>query len=181
MSAREFFRRLDEFHDLPSVIYPGGQGAWLYCLEDPLDNTVRYIGVTGSPKSRLHWHLKEPTRCLKAWFDDLAVYGRQPRLRVLGKVGRSNWDDVEASWILYFRERAAIYNEHHGGAWKTRRGKQVETRGRPRFRGKKEPPVKKKRRKVRFKRPPSVTVVNTAPLPKEPPLGRRLLVAEFDE
>lgn len=58
---------------------------WLYVLEDPRTNAVRYVGSTTNPEKRMERHLS-PLSWIglkKTWFEDLRDAGLKPRMRII--------------------------------------------------------------------------------------------------
>jgi hypothetical protein len=120
----------------------------IYALLDPEDNTVRYVGITISPSSRLKHHRNNQSknRELRHW---LSTLPDGPKLMVLATVSREVWARAERSWIAYVRSQGAIYNIHDGGSstafWasrpknkrpkKHRRGKKKKRSRHPKGRG----------------------------------------------
>ena len=113
--AEKAFSRLSDHPKLPPIYESSPKKIWLYALVDPRDQTVRYIGVTGAPKSRLHWHMQDPLACTRDWIRELGSVGEQPLLVVLGRTCKTHWQAVERSWISFFRWRGGLYNESDGG------------------------------------------------------------------
>lgn len=127
--ARDGFKRLDEVGHLPRRDrYFGGRYVYLYALIDPRDQTVRYIGVTGKPRTRLHLHIRNQLPCLKPWFEDLFYWGFAPEMHILQKISFSVWEEVERVWIAFFKSHAKLLNHSRGGTWKDKEG---ETHGAP--------------------------------------------------
>ncbi len=139
------YKRLDQVGVLPAILCRSTKTTSLYALLDPRDRTVRYIGVSVSPVSRLRWHLEKPARCLSLWLLELKREGLEPELRVLGRTCVDTWQDTERSWISFFRGHAELLNEHEGGKWSG--GKKKSSGGKPRFSGERQKQKKKKAKK----------------------------------
>lgn len=110
-----------------------GYLCWIYCLVDPRDGTVRYVGGSRCPKDRLRQHRYAPGKTIVGWVRELALEGKAPSLRVLGCA--VNPREAEAEWIAFFRERGKLYNVSDGGEYLPIRAKKERTRPRRKYRG----------------------------------------------
>jgi hypothetical protein len=74
--------------------------AFIYCLRDPRDGKVRYVGKAKDPKARLREHLKS-VDCpgLARWLGKLKALQRRPEIQVLEPVRQGNWERREQYWI----------------------------------------------------------------------------------
>lgn len=85
-----------------------GEITHIYCLSDPRDGTVRYVGKADNPSRRLLHHLKP--HLLKArtqknsWIRKLLSIGMKPLVRVLEKVEAVKWEEREKYWIAHLRK-----------------------------------------------------------------------------
>jgi|SRR6185312_3917999 len=98
---------------------PDLQGPWLiYALVDPVDDCIRYVGVTGeSLETRLAGHLAQPTnRKMREWLDALKAAGAKPTIRLLIAVDHG-WQRAERAWIAWFLRRGELLNVDPGGLW----------------------------------------------------------------
>lgn len=94
---------------------------FIYTLSEPNTTTVRYVGLTGDPTTRLAAHLSGHKVLKKShrrhWLNKLKVNGLVPTMRVVG-IAR---DAVEASalecyWIRFYKERGySLVNYTKGG------------------------------------------------------------------
>lgn len=85
--------------------------AIIYCLKDPRDQAIKYVGVTVKAlKDRLHVHLacakRNSDRPVCAWISELAELDLQPLAEVLEDVslGCSGYER-EVHWIRFLREQ----------------------------------------------------------------------------
>lgn len=78
---------------------------FIYCLIDPRNGKVRYIGKANEPKKRLKDHCN-PARYKAThkfnWIKQLRELGLKPYLRILEKVLIKDWKIREKHWIRYF-------------------------------------------------------------------------------
>ncbi len=104
--------------ELPIVPVSSSRGTVLYLLLDPLDKTVRYVGVSSRPFTRLQFHIEQPgNHLLRSWVAGLRAMHVEPILHIVGEVGERDWEKAERDWISFFRSKGLLYNVHHGGAF----------------------------------------------------------------
>ena len=87
--------------------------AYVYTLNDPDDNAVRYVGCTGNPITRYSQHLKQEDNTEKyAWVKSLAAEGKRPVMRIVCIVERSDAEDMETLWIRrHIQKGADLFNK----------------------------------------------------------------------
>lgn len=78
----------------------------IYCLRDPRDQAVRYVGKTAQTlSSRLRGHLNDAKRTSKRrvcqWISELTILGLAPEIEVLEETGEG-WPEREVHWIEHF-------------------------------------------------------------------------------
>lgn len=74
---------------------------FIYALCEPDTRTVRYIGKADNPEKRLRGHVinvKDTTHKVN-WIRSLLATGQSPKLVVLRKVPKSEWQDWERRYI----------------------------------------------------------------------------------
>lgn len=101
----------------PEAVVPGDGPVAIYVLVDPRDSTVRYVGRTFSPATRLTGHVSAAatsTRVMRAWVEELKAIDRRPTMTVMERATRDVYHAVEARWIAYYRARGEIYNLRDG-------------------------------------------------------------------
>lgn len=98
------------------------QSAFIYCLKDPRDLKIRYVGKTCvGLKERLHVHLavakRHPGRPVCAWIIELEELELCPLMEVLEHVAPLRDEhEREVFWISYMREQGvSLLNCTDGG------------------------------------------------------------------
>ena len=85
---------------------------YIYALEDPNTNEVRYIGKSDAPKSRCANHLAMSKADVnihkKRWIAKLKRNGQKPNLIILERVPEREWQDRERWWIQHGRVLAGL-------------------------------------------------------------------------
>lgn len=96
----------------------------IYALSDPLDDCVRYVGMTRTNLgTRIHRHLKEPTNAaMRRWFAYVRKIGLSPRITALEYVNETEWEDAERGWVYWFKQRGQLLNVDPGGKYRDRNG-----------------------------------------------------------
>src|SRR3990167_4427782 len=92
--------------------------ATIYCLRDPRDRSVRYIGVTTqSMRTRLRQHINDKQANYRTnWIKSLKKHNLLPTIHEVAKVPRESIDHWERFWIQYFRSAGAkLTNLTNGG------------------------------------------------------------------
>ncbi len=92
---------------------------YIYCLLDPRNNSVRYVGKTKNTKQRQMYHnsagsLLHGTRRWK-WITELRSLGFRPRLEILEECTPENWSDRERFWIHRYGGIRKLLNARLGG------------------------------------------------------------------
>lgn len=90
----------------------------IYCLKDPLDSSIRYVGVTKFPiQQRLAGHIREKGRAYKCrWVQKLLSEGRAPVIEILETAHKRDWQTAEIRWISKMRGKGAkLTNTTAGG------------------------------------------------------------------
>jgi hypothetical protein len=119
-----------------------GWGVWIYCLVDPRDRTVRYVGGSRAPRKRFEWHCRHQcNHAMRAWFEELRKDESKPWLKILGVTEDPRAS--ERSWIAFFRSQGSIYNVLPGGEYLPR-GPKRKTPRKPR-----RPPRSERKRRNR--------------------------------
>lgn len=71
----------------------------IYALIDPRDDTIRYVGRSARPATRLSQHLRTGSRAVRGWVSELRTLGLAPRQEILEYVSTENAHSSEAKWI----------------------------------------------------------------------------------
>lgn len=95
---------------LPAVndvsLYPPNQHAYIYCLRDPRDGAVRYVGKSFNVQGRLSGHRsgKGNAYCAR-WIRSLLKIGLEPQMDVIDlfPADGDEWQSGERFWITTFR------------------------------------------------------------------------------
>lgn len=82
---------------------------YIYALDDPRTNEVRYIGRTSAPERRLSQHMSEKKNQRKRqWIDELKGHGLRPIMRILETVDtqeKGEW--AESEYIAQYNKAGA--------------------------------------------------------------------------
>lgn len=93
---------------------------YIYLLKDN-KGTVRYVGKTNNPKSRLYSHIaeakrKKSNRKILNWIRSLLSRNEKPVLEIIEICSHENWQDREKYWISFYRKKVTnLCNECDGG------------------------------------------------------------------
>jgi hypothetical protein len=92
---------------------------YIYSLNDPITNEIRYIGKTIQPlKNRLKCHL-HPNKNDKThranWILNLKNNGLKPTINLIEECSDSNWVEREIYWIDYYSKLTELTNHSKGG------------------------------------------------------------------
>ena len=95
------------------------KNTFIYCLIDPRDNQIRYIGKSNNPKQRLKNHCNparyRPTHKFN-WIRKLRQLELKPILKILEEVDIEIWKQKEKYWIDFYKsEGCNIVNYTDGG------------------------------------------------------------------
>jgi len=94
---------------------------YIYALEDPETNHIRYVGKSVNPKARYNKHLARSftTACPAAlWINSLIQKGLKPTLLILEEVTEETWEDREIFWINIYKNKYDLTNVWAGGLGK---------------------------------------------------------------
>lgn len=107
------------------AIKPSGQGkdtkekaVQIYCLIDPRNAAIRYIGKANDAAARFKSHMSETRRKtpLYCWIAKLRTDGLVPAMRVMAECAQSNWQEFERAAIARARaEGVRLLNIADGG------------------------------------------------------------------
>jgi hypothetical protein len=99
--------------------------AYIYCLSDPRDGAIRYVGVSVDPKARYRVHLYDLRHATHKvhWIKSLLTQGIRPIMTVIQRLPYACWTDAERYWIQHFRDLGCdLTNGTAGGeGWLGRR------------------------------------------------------------
>jgi len=92
---------------------------YIYCLKDPIDDKIKYIGKSDDPNSRLKEHIKKHkyTKTFKNnWIKKLSHYNLTPLIEIIDVVPFYEWGFWEKYWISQFKTWGfSLYNLTDGG------------------------------------------------------------------
>ncbi len=105
----------DHCEEAPALVPPGM--VLIYGLCDPFDGTIRYVGQTRLPESRLRQYADAATgnAFTWRWCRSLAKRNRKPDMVAIDLVAKDDWASAEAKWVEFYRERGHLYNAVPGG------------------------------------------------------------------
>lgn len=79
---------------------------YIYILQDPLSNEVRYVGKSISPERRYHshlWHRPKIKSHSYYWIQSLLKKDLKPIMTIIDET-ETNWQELEQYWIEQFRQ-----------------------------------------------------------------------------
>lgn len=91
---------------------------FIYTLEHPITNEVRYVGKTKNPKMRFHNHcnkLHNEKTHKRNWINNLRKENLRPVMEILDEVEESEWKYWEKFWIEQFRQWGFNLVNHTSG------------------------------------------------------------------
>jgi len=76
---------------------------YIYCLKDPRDLSVRYVGKTVDLERRYCDHMRnnDPNKAKRDWIQELKRAGKEPIMSVLELCNPEDWPEREKFWISY--------------------------------------------------------------------------------
>lgn len=79
---------------------------YVYCLVDPRDETVRYVGCAKWPKDRLRTHYANynSNKAMKPWIAELRQLGIKPTMVLLERCYNGRGWKKEALWWERFKD-----------------------------------------------------------------------------
>ena len=104
----------------PRVGAPRSDVAYVYCLIDPINHEVRYIGESRSPYQRLRQHISQRTASpgIRTWVEELREFGLEPEMVVLEAVPATEINAAERKWIEWgWQARFRLLNRTGSGAY----------------------------------------------------------------
>lgn len=87
-----------------------GNEACVYVLVDPRDDTVRYVGKTIQPKTRLNGHFWGAAGAIARWIEELRILELRPQMRIIAMCRTSGDALVEESCRIRDIGTAHLYN-----------------------------------------------------------------------
>lgn len=93
---------------------------FIYALECPEDQVIKYVGKTKDLTVRLQGHINYALRKahLKGkheWIRNLKEKGLAPKMVILEQCTDETWKDRETYWIKYYSELTTLFNKTVGG------------------------------------------------------------------
>lgn len=90
---------------------------YIYILQDPRNNLVKYVGKSNNPHRRFLSHLwetpKNKSYCYK-WIQNLKKKGLKPIMTVIDEL-TGDWEWLEQYWIEQFKQWGFILTNHTKG------------------------------------------------------------------
>jgi hypothetical protein len=91
---------------------------YVYTLEDPRTDEVRYVGATVNPKSRLGTIKNQPhSKRLKKWINGLKDDGEDPVMTVQRETDQEHAEQVENELICEYEEKYALLNANEAAPY----------------------------------------------------------------
>ena len=92
---------------------------YIYTLEHPVTEEIRYVGKTRNPKMRFHNHcnkLHNEKSHKRNWINKLKKEGLKPKMKILDEVLESEWKFWEKFWINQLKQwNFNLVNHTSGG------------------------------------------------------------------
>ena len=92
---------------------------YIYTLEHPITEEIRYVGKTKNPKMRFHNHcnkLHNEKSHKRNWINKLKKEGLKPKMKILDEVLESEWKFWERFWINQLKQwNFNLVNHTSGG------------------------------------------------------------------
>lgn len=94
--------------------------SYLYTLNCPFTNQIKYVGVSIQPKKRFNTHLSKARQSTstrkKAWIKGLLNQNLKPLLNIISEHNKDEIHEIEKSFILKCKEKGIeLYNLTSGG------------------------------------------------------------------
>lgn len=93
--------------------------SYIYCLKDPIDGIIKYIGKSDTPNKRYIDHIRKHSYTITKknnWIKKLISINKKPILEILEVVPTSEWSFWEKYWIGLFKFWGFnLYNLTNGG------------------------------------------------------------------
>lgn len=91
----------------------------IYCLKNPINNNIRYVGITTKTLSnRLTNHIydaKKKDRHVCNWINSLLLINTKPIIEQIEECDEANWQEREKYWIKFYSKLFNLTNSHEGG------------------------------------------------------------------
>jgi hypothetical protein len=90
---------------------------YIYALECPTENTIKYIGKSNNPVRRLKDHMCDFRQEFNkaTWIRKLKHDGKKPNLVILDEVPLEKWEFWEQFYIEYFKSLGIVLLNYHKG------------------------------------------------------------------
>ena len=83
---------------------------FIYTLNHPTTNEIKYVGKTNNPKRRLYHHIEESkrkngfkNRHVINWINHLLLEKLKPTMNIIEICNEDNWEEREKYWIKYYK------------------------------------------------------------------------------
>jgi hypothetical protein len=90
---------------------------FIYILENPITNEIRYVGKTNNPKNRLHYHwtvgIKSNNKTGQ-WLKSLKNNKTKPVMTIIDET-ENDWQNLEMYWISQFKAWGFDLTNHTEG------------------------------------------------------------------
>ena len=99
------------------ILYICIMKTYIYTLEHPITNEIRYVGKTNSPERRLHHHWTvgyKSNNKTGNWLKSLKKLNLKPLMTIIDET-EGNWQDLESYWISQFRTWGFNLTNHTNG------------------------------------------------------------------
>lgn len=106
---------------------------YIYSLNDPDTDEIKYVGKTNDPKRRIAEHLIDRTKSYKnSWIKGLLQKNKNPNLKIIEECFESNWEERERYWIKYYKDLGySLTNLTDGGEGVSLPGDKHPQHGKP--------------------------------------------------
>ena len=85
---------------------------YIYGLRCPIENKIKYVGVTNNPKRRYSSHFTNPVGQVRNWVRDLREQNLRPTMEILKEGNDFHRLREEEQWIIKLRPELNAYSQY---------------------------------------------------------------------
>jgi len=84
----------------------------VYALICPIENKIKYIGLSKNIKERFLQHCSNPLKTTKLWILKLKKNNQKPKLIILETTDKNNGNILEKKWINFYNKIDKLLNKN---------------------------------------------------------------------